>query len=353
MTARRGELRPAHRQVLRGDDLGRQVEHAEGPRLATVVALTVVAEQDPGPDDRVEDDVVLAHEVGGGGLRIEPPGLPGVRVTGPGRPLDARRQVADHGVEPHVQPLHRLVTPAVQRHRHAPVEVAGDRPRLQVVDQVLGELDHVRPPVLAGLEPLGERLGQRRQVEEEVLGLDELWRLTVDPGARVDQVDRVELVAAVVTLVAAGARVAADRAGALDVAVGQRTPRRRADRPTGRPGHDVTVAVQREEHLLGHAVMVLRRGPGEQVVRQAEPLQVLDDDPVVLVGELADGDALLLRLHRDRGAVLVGAGDHQHLVTAHPHVPRVDIGGYAEAGHVADVARSVRVRPGNSGQHTG
>jgi hypothetical protein len=39
-----------------------------------------------------------------------------------------------------------------------------------------------------------------------------------------DQVGRVELVAAVVALVAARAVVAADRAGALDVAVGQGAP---------------------------------------------------------------------------------------------------------------------------------
>lgn len=57
----------------------------------------------------------------------------------------------------------------------------------------------------AGLQPLPERPGQRRQVEEEVLGLDELRHLAVDPGPRVLQVDRVELAAAVVALVAPGA----------------------------------------------------------------------------------------------------------------------------------------------------
>ena len=87
--------------------------------------------------------------------------------------------------------------------------------------------------LLAGVEPVAERLGEGRQVEEEVLGLDELRRLAVDPATRVDQVDRVELVAAVVALVAAGAVVAADRAGALDVAVGQGAPGGRRDRAQG------------------------------------------------------------------------------------------------------------------------
>ena len=36
------------------------------------------------------------------------------------------------------------------------------------------------PGRLALVEPLPERVGERRQVEEEVLGLDELRRLAVD-----------------------------------------------------------------------------------------------------------------------------------------------------------------------------
>ena len=36
------------------------------------------------------------------------------------------------------------------------------------------------PDGLALVEPLPQRVGQRRQVEEEVLGLDELRRLAVD-----------------------------------------------------------------------------------------------------------------------------------------------------------------------------
>ena len=53
---------------------------------------------------------------------------------------------------------------------------------------------------------------------------------------------------------------------------------------------------------------------------------------------------------QDRGAVLVGAGDHEHVVAGHPHVAAEDVGGHAETGHVADVARAVGVRPGDGGQ---
>ncbi len=49
--------------------------------------------------------------------------------------------------------------------------------------------------------------------------------------------------------------------------------------------------------------------------------------------------------------MLVGAGDHQHVMPGHPHVAAEDVGGHAETGHVADVARAVGVRPGDGGQH--
>ena len=61
-------------------------------------------------------------------------------------------------------------------------------------------------------------------------------------------------------------------------------------------------------------------------------------------------DALLVGGDEDRRAVLVGAGDHEHVVPGHPHVAAEDVGGHAETGHVADVARAVGVRPGDGGQ---
>ena len=45
--------------------------------------------------------------------------------------------------------------------------------------------------------------------------------------------------------------------------------------------------------------------------------------------------------------------DHQDVVAGHPHVPAEDVGGHAETGDVADVARAVGVRPGDGGQDVG
>ena len=327
-----------------------RLSRPERARGAALVALAVVAEQLGGPDLGVEDDVVLAHEVVGVGVRRLPPLPPRLGVAGAAGPLDRRRQVADDGVEPDVDALVRPVAPAVQRHRHAPVDVAGVAARLEVLEQVDAEVQDVGPPALAGGQPVAERAGEGRQVEEVVLALDELRRLAVDLADRVDQVDRVELVAAVVALVAAGAVVAADRAGALDVAVGQRAAGRRADRAERRLREDVAVLQQAQEDLLADRGVVGRRRPGEEVVAQPERLQVVDDDPVVPVGDLPGRDALGVGRDGDRRAVLVGAADHQHPVAGHPVVAAEDVGGDAEAGDVADVPRAVGVGPGDCGQ---
>src|SRR6185369_17041177 len=254
-------------------------------------------------------------------------------------------------VEPDVEALVRVVLPARQRHRDAPVDVPRHRPRPDVLQQVQRELEHVGPPVGTRTQPVAERPGQRRQVQEEVLGLDELGRLAVDPAARVDQIDRVQLVAAVVALVTAGAVVAADRAGAFDIAVRQRPPGGRGDRALLRLLDHVAVVVDRLEQLLRHRVVVPGGGAGEQVVGQAEIVQVLDDHAVVAVGQLARRRALLLGLDQDRRAVLVGAGNHEHVVAGHPHVPAEHVGGHSKAGHMTDVARAVGIRPGNRGEN--
>src|SRR5207237_10832440 len=87
--------------------------------------------------------------------------------------------------------------------------------------------------------------------------------------------------------------------------------------------------------------------PGEEVVAEAELHEVVSDDPVVAVGDLLRGAALPVGRDQDRGAVLIGAADHQHLVALQPVVARKDVRRHAEAGHVAQVSGAARVRPGN------
>ena len=346
------ELLALHGEELGAHHLGRELQDTIRSGLAALVAQAVIGQQLGWPDLGVEGDVVLAHEVVGQGLRVVPPVAPCLGVARPAGPLDRCRQIADDGVEPDIEPL-GLITPAVQRDRDAPVDVARHGPRPDVLEDVLAELDDVGAPGarrLALVEPLTERLRQRRQVEEEVLGLDELRGLAVDLAVWVQQLGRVELVAAVVALVATGLGVAADRARSLDVAVRQRAAGRRADRTTGGLLDHVAVGVDRREHLLRHRVVVRGRRTGEQVVGQPQAGEVLHDDAVVLVRQLLGSHPLLVGRHQDRGAVLVGAAYHQDVVAGHPHVAAEDVGRHAKSGHVADMTRTVCVRPGDSRQ---
>ena len=184
-------------------------------------------------------------------------------------------------------------------------------------------------------------------------GLHELGGLTVDPRAWADEVGGVELVAAGVALVPAGAVGSADRAGALDVAVGEGAPGGGGDRRAGHLLDHVAVVPHGGEHVLDHVVVVSGGGAGEQVVGQAQGHEVLDDEPVVAVGELTGTEALLVGGDEDRGAVLIGARDHEDVMTGHAHVAREDVRGNTEAGDVADVTRAVGVRPGDCGQDVG
>src|SRR5207245_3943077 len=120
----------------------------------------------------------------------------------------------------------------------------------------------------------------------------ELRRRAVDGGARIDEIDGIELVAAVVALVAARLGIAADRTRALDVAVGERLAARGGERAERRLLDEVAVLVQRAEDILRDAIVVARRRPRERVVREAEVAEVLADLGVVAVGELTRRDAL-------------------------------------------------------------
>src|SRR5437867_7257060 len=72
-------------------------------------------------------------------------------------------------------------------------------------------------------DPSRELFGKGRKVEIEVFCLLEDRLRAVDLRTRVDELIRIELVAAVVALVPARARKSADRARAFDVAVGEGT----------------------------------------------------------------------------------------------------------------------------------
>ena len=185
-----------------------------------------------------------------------------------------------------------------------------------------------------------------------MLCLTKLDRRITAALVRIDEVGRVELVAAVVALVAARIRESANRTLAFDVSIGKRASGLRIERPHLRLLHQVALLIELQEESLRDAVVVARGGAREDVVGHAEAAQVLDDDRAVLIHERLRRDALLVRLVRDRRAVLVGAARHQHARSAQALKARQHICRHGESGQVADVSRAVRVRPGRSHENS-
>src|SRR6202011_4347664 len=158
-----------------------------------------------------------------------------------------------------------------QRHRYASVEVSRDRTRLQVANELQGVLSKIGPPVVMALDPFLLLFAACGQIEEEMLGLFDLNRPIAAPLMRLDQIDGVELVSAVVALVAARFLVAADGTRALDVAVWQRATAHGVE--GAHPGllDQVALLIQLEKQALCHAIVVARGRAREDVVRHPEP----------------------------------------------------------------------------------
>src|SRR5262249_39730601 len=159
-----------------------------------------VAKEHARPDHRVEDDVVLPHEVRVLGFGVLPPVAPRIRRPPVRRPLDRGREVPDNSIEPDVDPLVRARLVAGNGYRHAPVEVPRDGSLLQLADEVQGETSDVLTPAVLALDPLRELVLERGKVEEEVLRSLEHRGRSVDPRPRIDEIRGIQLVPAVVAL---------------------------------------------------------------------------------------------------------------------------------------------------------
>ena len=164
-----------------------------------------------------------------------------------------------------------------------------------------------------------------------MLGLTELGGRTGGLGARFDEVRRVQLTSTVVTLVATGVVITADRAGAFDVTIRQGTSGGWLEGPHLRLLDEIAVLVKSREDFLGDVGVIERHRRGVEIIRQAQTLQILSDDVVELLGALLGRESHLIGLDRNRGAVAVRAGDHEDTVTRHSHEPREDVRGNTES----------------------
>ena len=227
-----------------------------------------------------------------------------------------RRVVVQERVEPDVEDVGR-----VPRHLDAPgqlgtaeadvIEPAGDeRARLVVAVARAHPLRLVRVELLEALLEGGE-------LEEPVLLLLAVER---------DLVDRAGVVLADLVL---GLEVRAARAvpALVDALV------------------DVAVVVDRLHERLDRALVPRVRRADEEVVGDVDARDQRLEALRVAVGELLGRDALALGRLRDGLAVLIGAGEEEHLLAALAHVPRQDVG--ADGGvRVTQVRGRVHVEDG-------
>ena len=143
----------------------------------------------------MEDDVVLADEMHHLGVGALPVFFP---VIGTG--LDGVGDVADGGVEPHVEDL---ALGALYGHGNTPVEVTAHGPGLETaVDPGLALAVDIGFPLLVLLEdPLAEPGLILVQRQVPVFGTALHGRLAAQGGMRIDQLVRAEGAAALLALV--------------------------------------------------------------------------------------------------------------------------------------------------------
>ena len=70
-----------------------------------------------------------------------------------------------------------------------------------------------------------------------------------------------------------------------------------------------------QEDVLRDAVMVFGVRVGEEIIANADGLLCLQESVVVILEDLARRLSTPVGLNRDRGAMRVGAGDHQNAVS--------------------------------------
>jgi len=149
------------------------------------------------------------------------------------------------------------------------------------------------------------------------------------------------------TFVAACRLVAAEVARADDVAVGEEHLVLRTIELLGRLLLEVAVLVQAPEELLARGrVLGTEARARPDVEADAEAIEGVLDRVAPARDVLGVGHAFLLRVDRDRRAVLVAAADVEHLFALHAQRAHVDIGGQVRAGDVAEVDRAVAVGQG-------
>ena len=180
-----------------------------------------------------------------------------------------------------------------------------------------------------------------------MLGALDLRGRPAHPTPQVQQVCRIQGLAAVVALVAPGPGTPAMRAGPFDIAVGQVAAAALAVRQHHVALVDVVHGKQLQEDVLDDLAMVVGARGSEQVEGDAHPVPGLQEQGLEPVHHHLRRDAFLLGAEGYGRPVLVGPRHHDHLVPLGAMVSGEDVGGEVGPGQVAQVQRPVGIGPGD------
>ena len=271
-------------------------------------------------------DVVLADEVVVLGIGVLPPVLPGVGCPLYLRPFLGRREVSDHGVEPHVDLLAR--TEPFDGYVDSPIDVSRYGPIMEAfLDPSEGEVEYVFAPALAALQPAVELVREVGQAQVEVLCLPALGGGPRELRLRVYQIDRVECAPAVVALITPCFAITAVWTRSLYVPIRQEPLDLGVEELLGGAPVDEALFMQAQEDVLSHRVMVGRSGRGVQLPFDRQRIPAVDELGVIAIDDLLRGHALLVGTDSDRRAVNVASRDHQHPIARNALVPGKNIRG--------------------------
>ena len=176
-------------------------------------------------------------------------------------------------------------------------------------------------------------------------------RVPAELAARLDQFQRVERPTALVTLVAARILIAAERASALDIAVGQETLAIGAIERARDLAKEVPLLQQALENVGRDGKVVLGIGVRKQVERDAELLERFEKALVKALDDILGADAFLFGRDRDGRAVRVRARYHQHIVAAKAVVACENVGGDIGPRELSQMQGRVGIWPGHAQQN--
>ena len=111
---------------------------------------------------------------------------------------------------------------------------------------------------------------------------------------------------------------------------------------------DITLAEQIEEYVMSNLGVIRCTSGSEEIERDAQFLPAVNKLLVVFGHHLLRRSGFPLRPNRNRGPVLVAAGNHQHSIPLKTMIPRKNIRRQISASNMSQMQRTIGIRPGNT-----